>query len=128
MTEYHERQLVDQYGLQNIIHVGVATIRRLRVAGLIPYYKIGNLLRFDPTEVIEACRVDKLPYCVHNSAKTLVARCKHAEDAAGILGLYDNGATIRVRGRTVYTEGEDGRAAESYDEVASLVLDRLDPE
>ena len=51
-----------------------------------------------------------------------VASCKHAEDAAALVALYGDGATIRAghsRRDILWHEGFQGQpAAESYDFVA----------
>jgi len=49
------------------------------------------------------------------------AACKFPEDAGAIVAILPNGATIRDgHGKqwTVWTEGRDGQAGESYDFVA----------
>ncbi len=48
------------------------------------------------------------------------ASCKEIEAAAALMSLYSNGATIRIDHSpkwTVWTEGTDGWASESYDVV-----------
>lgn len=57
-----------------------------------------------------------------------LASCKHAEDAGAIVALYDTPAmTIRFdHGLTVWREGTDGHAGESFDELAALVWRRVD--
>ena len=57
-----------------------------------------------------------------------VAACKHAEDAAAVVALHGDGATIRdghAARNTVWTEGRDGAAGESYDEVATACEAKL---
>lgn len=51
---------------------------------------------------------------------------KEPEAAAPLVSFYGEGATIRDGHKTVvWTEGVDGNAAESYDQVAMLVLARI---
>lgn len=55
-----------------------------------------------------------------------VASCKYAEDAAALVAIFAAGATIRLSHKakdTVWTEGETGDAAESYDNVARHIHD-----
>lgn len=63
---------------------------------------------------------------VYSPSGEYVASCKHAEDAAALVSLYGDGATIRVgHRRTVWTEGAELQsAAESYDYVALVVGSR----
>lgn len=56
-----------------------------------------------------------------------VASCKEIAAAACLMGFYGDGATIRAghdKSSTVWTEGADGRAADSYDAVAELAATR----
>ena len=64
---------------------------------------------------------------VYNAAKEYKAACKDVEDAACLIALYGNGATIRIEHTLVmWTEGaEDQPASESYDHVAETVHRRL---
>jgi len=58
-----------------------------------------------------------------------VAACKLPEDAAAVVAAYGPGATIRNGHRkkdVVYTEGVDGDAGDSYDEVARIVHERVE--
>ena len=66
-------------------------------------------------------------YKVYTPTKAYVAACKHAEDAAAIVALYGDGATIRAGHSIVlWTEGaEDAPAGDSYDHVAAVVHARL---
>jgi hypothetical protein len=57
------------------------------------------------------------------------AAVKYPEDAAALVDFLGEGATIRAshdKRWTVWTEGKDGRASESYDQVASTVADNED--
>lgn len=64
---------------------------------------------------------------VYNAAKEYKAACKDAEDAACLVALYGDGATIRAEHTIVlWTEGaEDQPASESYDHVAETVHQRM---
>lgn len=56
------------------------------------------------------------------------AATKRIEEAAAVVALLGNGATIRYRHKkkaTLWTEGADGFAGNSYDEVADLAHIRL---
>ena len=59
--------------------------------------------------------------------KEHVASVKEAQDGAAILAWHhESGNTIRLgHGRTLWTEGIDGWASHSYDEVAFKVEERL---
>lgn len=55
----------------------------------------------------------------------------HGEDAAALVAIQGEGATIRFAGHSkkhvVWTEGsEEQSAGESYDETARIMADRLD--
>ena len=66
-----------------------------------------------------------LPYFVHNEDGALVARTLHGEDAAALVAILGDGATIRVHGSVLWHEGhEDQPAGESYDHVARLLEER----
>jgi hypothetical protein len=55
------------------------------------------------------------------------AACHEPEAAAVLVSFYGDGATIRdshPAKYTVWTEGKDGLAGESYDHVAQVVLQR----
>ena len=66
---------------------------------------------------------------IYSPLNAYVASCKHVEDAAALVALYGDGATIRdgaASRRTVWTEGRETiSAAESYDTVARIVWDRI---
>lgn len=63
---------------------------------------------------------------IYNPQGEYVAACKHAEDAACLVALYGNGATIRYdHSKVVWREGaEQFSASESYDRVADVVTAR----
>lgn len=47
------------------------------------------------------------------------AACKEAEAAAALMAFYGNGAKVKQdHGFTVWTEGVDGEAGESFDDAA----------
>lgn len=63
---------------------------------------------------------------VHNPSGDYVAACKHLEDAACLVALYGNGATIRNpwtgHSKALWREGAEAfPAGESYDRVAMVV-------
>lgn len=66
---------------------------------------------------------------IYNMVKEYIGCMKYAEDAAAVVGLYGNGATIRDGHRVkdiVWTEGkEEQRASESVDFVAEVVYRRI---
>lgn len=62
---------------------------------------------------------------VFDSSGTYQAACKEPEAAAALLGFYGDGAKVKLgHSITVYTQGADGDAAESYDAAAALMLSR----
>jgi len=63
---------------------------------------------------------------VHNPAGTYIAACKHIEDAAALVAMYGNGATIKMRGLgTLWHEGKEKHpAGESFDFVVTVVSKR----
>lgn len=68
---------------------------------------------------------------VYNPSGEYVAACKHVEDAACLVALYGNGATIRNpwTGHTkpLWREGvEEFSAGESYDRVCIVVNARYE--
>jgi hypothetical protein len=65
-------------------------------------------------------------YKVYNRHGEYVAACKHAEDAAALVALYGDGATIKHGHRTiVWCEGAESQpAGKSYDFVAQKVYER----
>ena len=65
---------------------------------------------------------------VYNPQGEYVAACKLACDAAAVVAAYGDGATIRHghrRADTLWTDGVDGEAGESYDRVAHTCHRRL---
>ena len=65
---------------------------------------------------------------VYTADGEYIAACKHIEDAAAVVALYNEGATIRwMHSKIVWKEGaENFPASESYDEVARIVTERID--
>ena len=67
-------------------------------------------------------------YKVFDADGVYQAACKEVEAAAALMGLYGDGATIRdghSAKHTVWFEGYDGEAGESYDAVVDVVRGRL---
>ena len=63
---------------------------------------------------------------VYDETGTYQAACKELEAAAALTAFYGEGSTIRLDHRqTVYTNGIDSDAGESYDEVAELALAKI---
>lgn len=65
---------------------------------------------------------------VFNPRGEYVAACKLPEDAAAIIAAYGPGATLRAghaKKETVWTEGVDGVAGESYDAVGAHAREAL---
>jgi len=64
---------------------------------------------------------------VYDPQGDYVAACKHIEDAACLISLYGERATIRLsHGRALWVEGKESQPAEDgYDFVAQTVLARL---
>ena len=68
---------------------------------------------------------------VYTSAGEYIGSVKHPMYGAMLLaGMGDRGATLRQGhgvSATVWTDGIDGEAAESFDAVVHTVLERTDP-
>jgi hypothetical protein len=67
-------------------------------------------------------------YKVYDSRGQYQAACKEPEAAAVLVSWYGDGASIRwghAKSHTVWTEGTDGRAAESYDATTTTILGRV---
>lgn len=63
---------------------------------------------------------------VYDARGVYQAACKEIEAAAALVGFYGDGATIRHgHGKTVWIEGVDGSAYESYDKVSIVTENRL---
>ena len=66
---------------------------------------------------------------VFNELGEYVAACKYFEDAAAVVGMCDKGATIRLghaKKYTLWIEGIDGLAGDSYDHCTEVCLNRID--
>lgn len=65
---------------------------------------------------------------VYDPQGQYVAVLKHAEDAAALVALHGDSATIRLGAKTIlWTEGAEAHpAGESFDRVASTVHERAD--
>lgn len=69
--------------------------------------------------MINSVKTDRgLLYRIYHEDGELMGRTFHIEDAAALVGLYGTGATIKCCQRTVWTQGIDGDASDSFDEVA----------
>ena len=65
---------------------------------------------------------------VFNARGEYVAAVKFPEDGAAILAAYGPGSTLRLghaKETTLYTDGLDGDAGQSYDDVAAFVNAKL---
>lgn len=64
------------------------------------------------------------PYKVYDHEGQYVAACRYVSDAAAIVACHDTpGWTIRYghhKRSTLWTEGQDGQAGESYDHVVEV--------
>ena len=71
----------------------------------------------------------RLPFYVFADDGELIARCAHTMHAAAVIAAQDiDGWTIRLgrsKARTLWTEGRDGDAGESFDQVALVCTERL---
>lgn len=66
-------------------------------------------------------RSRQAPWKVFSPSGEYVASCHYAEDAAAVVAGYGSGAKIRwghLARDTVWTDGKDGSAADSYDDCA----------
>jgi hypothetical protein len=65
---------------------------------------------------------------IYSAAGEYLAATKYVEEAAAVVALQGQGATIRdghERKHVVWTEGVDGEAFESYDNVCEMVHFRI---
>lgn len=63
---------------------------------------------------------------IYTSDNEYVASVKNTEGAGLLANLYGKGTTIRFDHRkVVWTEGVDGRAADSYDFVNEIIMGRV---
>lgn len=69
-----------------------------------------------------------LKYKVYSPQNKRIAALAHSEDAALIVSVYGDGATVRIgRGnrKILWTEGKENiKAAESYDAASNTMLQR----
>ena len=68
-------------------------------------------------------------YKVFTADGTYVAAIKHLEDAAAFVSIQGEGSTVRnghAKKNTLWTEGLDGNAGESYDEAAAVMRAVID--
>lgn len=64
---------------------------------------------------------------IYNADGEYTAACRHAEDAAAIVSLFGRNAKVKWHHvRTIWTEGVDGVAADSYDLAAARMHERID--
>lgn len=67
-------------------------------------------------------------YKVYSATGEYIGCAKHVEYAAAMVSLLGQGATIRLGHEskyTLWTEGVDGDAHESWDAVAELAISRM---
>jgi len=63
---------------------------------------------------------------IYDSDGEYQAACKDLLRAIQIIALFEDGATVRYGHKiVVWTEGSDGRAADSYDDAADIAIKRL---
>ena len=65
---------------------------------------------------------------IFDSQGEYMGACKEVEGASALVSFYGQGATIRSghsKKTTVWTEGADGRASESYDATNKVIIWRL---
>lgn len=66
---------------------------------------------------------------VYDACKQYRAACHEIEAAAVLVSFYGDGSTIRSNHkRTVWTEGVDGTASDSYDAVAAHTFAQIKAE
>lgn len=63
---------------------------------------------------------------IYDSYNEYQASCKNLLRAIQIATLFEDGATVRYGHKiVVWTEGSDGRAADSYDDALEIAIKRL---
>lgn len=65
---------------------------------------------------------------IFDSQGEYMGACKEVEGASALVSFYGEGATIRnghPKKTTVWTEGADGRASESYDATGKIIVRRV---
>jgi hypothetical protein len=70
--------------------------------------------------------MSQLKYSIYNEYGERIAATLHPEDAAMMVSALGDGGSVRFDKRTVWREGVDGNAGESYDEAAMKMLERID--
>jgi hypothetical protein len=60
-----------------------------------------------------------LSWYVYNSDGERIGATVHGEDAAALVSVIGKGATIRRLGILVWTEGVDGLASDSFEDVVA---------
>ena len=66
---------------------------------------------------------------IYSSEGRYLGCLKDPSDAAAVVSMYGDGAQIRdghAKKQTVWTEGADGDAGDSYDHVATTIWRRVD--
>ena len=67
---------------------------------------------------------------IHSVEHGYIGSVKHLEDAALLVSVQGDGATVRDNGHAnhdiIFTQGADGNAGESYDDAAVLMIERID--
>lgn len=64
---------------------------------------------------------------IYTAEGEYVAACKRFEDAACLVSFLGHGATVRAdhaKKYTLWTEGKDGTASESYDKATETMIGR----
>jgi hypothetical protein len=62
---------------------------------------------------------------VHDPSGQAIADVYEYEAGALLMSLYGNGSTIRYKNVILWLEGADGEGAQSYDNTAFIVDERL---
>ena len=73
-------------------------------------------------------RINPMPtlkYSIYNEHGERIAATRHAEDAAMMVSACPDGGSVRYKRRTVWREGVDGHAGESYDDAAIKMFERI---
>lgn len=58
-NEEVEKEFLTSEDLMKLLKVTAPTLNKLRKSGLIPYYRIGSMIRFEKTEVMDALKNSK---------------------------------------------------------------------
>ncbi len=68
------------------------------------------------------------PFKLFNPGGEYLGSLKYVEDAAAMVAILGDGATVRnghAKRDTIYTQGADGDAGESYDVAGELMRSRI---